>query len=237
MNKKIHKKPTGHTSLFKVSNKGTTEVKMDFPQTKEEIESTFMSAFVKQSLNESILPFKITYSSKNQENDLDYIIKTEKETMFCELTELVPENKMSRGGYRNAPRSFTVGEMTDHLYHTIKKKDIYVLKDQSILLVYITHGPFCILNEEQLILIRSMLISDKYKINAFKYIFLLFFLDPDSLITHNLCPGNVKKPSAKDRSRMREERVLHLRPTTITSNQEDGDYILVAQPQIIGKGI
>jgi hypothetical protein len=236
MKKKTHTKPSGCSTLFKVSKNGTQETRVIFPKQKEEIENMFMSAFVDRSQKTDLLPFRITKYTHNAENDLDYIIhiQGQEEPLLCELTELAPESMMSRG-YENTPTSYTVDEMTENLHKTIRLKYNYSIDSQSILLVYITHSSFnVIISEEHLSLIRSKLMTKKYKPNTFKYIFLLFFLDQDSLIIQKLYPTNIKRPSYRERSKIGKQLVKNIKPIITTNDKQEGDAsFFIAQPQII----
>jgi len=140
--KKKHIKPTGEIKPHLITGYGSNVApnRFIFPETKEDIEEKVANLFFRllQDTHNSIINQDFELVS-NEENDLDFAMKSKEEIVFLELTEIIPQQNM-KGGYKNLPNDYNIGAQAQVILDLIlKKSNKYAgIKSKIFLLMYIT---------------------------------------------------------------------------------------------------
>lgn len=141
-------KPTGETGFNKMSkekNRTTNEFhKIDFSQTKEEIESFIVETFIDHAKKRGFLPDEQITTKQNDLDDLDFTLIIAEEEVYLELMEIAPLEK-HKGGYENAPNRFNSYEFAEEILSKIQgKSEKYdgTTEKSIYLLTYVTDWKF-----------------------------------------------------------------------------------------------
>ncbi len=112
------RKPTGTTGPLHVSAEGAQFFQLEFPRTKEEIESFIVEAFLS---NSGSMPLRISEWKQNNQNDFDFSVKTTEGPKFLELMEIAPLENL-RGSYEKAPSSYKPYDFAAYILAKINDK-------------------------------------------------------------------------------------------------------------------
>ena len=136
---KQHKKPTGNLSLYKLSSSEKEEIKIQFPETKDNQETSIIELFIKLVKTNELINFPVDGYERNREQDLDFTIVNKNEKSLLELTELIPTDNM-KGGYASVSSLVDPDKLVKRLINIIDKKSKkYVgIKMPIDLLIYVT---------------------------------------------------------------------------------------------------
>lgn len=179
------KKPTGERTSAILSHVGTAAHvafnKLDFPETKAEIERLVIQVF-DRSLDEKLRRrFGITNIRQiSDENDLDCRINGIGGDWKMDLAEFVPGD-LSRAGYRGAPHQYTNGDLADKAIEVIRSKDAkYTGLDRPWLLLYTTAWQFAP-SENSHLIVSDALVRKPPKLG--RTMFMHLFTDLTAKIT------------------------------------------------------
>jgi len=181
------KKPTGITGSIKITAKETSFKKVDFPNTKEEIESSIMERFV-ENTNKQNTFFKFTSFNQNKQNDFDFSIET---TIGKNDIDLMEVAILEKGGYALASNKHNDLELSKSIFKKILGKSAkYGGKELPLfLLLYPTDFKF---NLSELTIQHLKYLLNK-KPHCFKMIFYFSLLDEQEGYARLLFPSEINE--------------------------------------------
>jgi hypothetical protein len=164
---KIHKKPTGNLSVYKMTENGKEEIKIEFPIVKNEQEIKLVNLFLKLIKTNELIDYPCDDYEQNNEQDLDFTIINQGVKSLLELTELIPGNL--KGGYNSVNPLVNQDELAKRLIDIINKKSQnYIGINTPIdLLVYVTDNNSNFSIEAE----KSLKIYLKQSKHSFRHIF------------------------------------------------------------------
>lgn len=142
-------KPSGTSGFFQVQvneqgNISGAFVQTPYPTEKAEIESQIIGSFI-SSMNKNLAvsgeEFFLSNPKQNQENNIDFTVKSPNGLAHLELIEIAP----LKGPYATAPSSYKPYEFAKAILAGIKKKSDHHAGTQwqdIFLLLYVTHWSF-----------------------------------------------------------------------------------------------
>lgn len=178
-----HRKPTGTTGPLHVSAEGAEFLQLEFPRTKEEIESFIVEAFVR---NSGSMPLRISEWKQNHQNDFDFSVVTTEGPKFLELMEIAPLENL-RGSYDKAPSSYKPYDFAAYILAKINgKSERYrgAASSNICLLMYITDWAFT-LSPTVIALLQYW---TAHQSHSFQYIFCYSPIDTESGIANLIYP-------------------------------------------------
>jgi hypothetical protein len=164
---KIHKKPTGNLSVYKITGNVKEEIKIDFPAIKSEQEIKLVELFLQQITTNELINYPYDYYEQNDEQDLDFTIINQGKKSLLELTELIPGNL--KAGYVSVSPLVNQDNLAQRLIDIIEKKsnNYNGIKIPIDLLVYVTDNNSNISIRSE----KSLKIYLKENKHVFRYIF------------------------------------------------------------------
>jgi hypothetical protein len=164
---KIHKKPTGNLSVYKITGNGKEEIKIDFPAIKSEQEIKLVELFLQQIKTNELINYPYDDYEQNDEQDLDFTIINQGAKSLLELTELIPGNL--KAGYNSVSPFVNQDTLAQRLINIIEKKskNYSGIKVPIDLLVYVTDNNSNISIQAE----KSLKIYLKENKHVFRYIF------------------------------------------------------------------
>lgn len=164
---KIHKKPTGNLSVYKITGNGKEEIKIDFPVIKSEQEIKLVELFLQQIKTNELINYPYDDYEQNDEQDLDFTIINQGAKSLLELTELIPGNL--KAGYNSVSPFVNQDTLAQRLINIIEKKskNYSGIKVPIDLLVYVTDNNSNISIQAE----KSLKIYLKENKHVFRYIF------------------------------------------------------------------
>lgn len=164
---KIHKKPTGNLSVYKITGNVKEEIKIDFPAIKSEQEIKLVELFLQQITTNELINYPYDYYEQNDEQDLDFTIINQGKKSLLELTELIPGNL--KAGYVSVSPLVNQDNLAQRLIDIIEKKsnNYSGIKIPIDLLVYVTDNNSNISIRSE----KSLKIYLKENKHVFRYIF------------------------------------------------------------------
>lgn len=176
-------KPTGITGALHVSAEGVEFLQLEFPKTKEEIETFIVEAFVR---NSGLMPLQISEWKQNHQNDFDFSIGTTEGPKFLELMEIAPLENL-RGSYDKAPSSYKPYDFAAYILAKINgKSERYrgATSSNICLLMYVTDWAFT-LNKTVIALLQYWAAHQSH---SFQYIFCYSPIDTESGVANLIYP-------------------------------------------------
>jgi hypothetical protein len=185
--RKRTRKPTGQTGPIRVSEGEISWEKIKLSQAKEEIEMYFAKRFV---ANEKVLqqtPFRFLGEPiPNQQNDLDFRIRTANGFKYMELMEAAPLESLM-GGYEIAPSSYKPYDFASYIVSKIMgKSNAYAptISRGILLLVYTTDWKFFV-SDSTITLLQYWTCKTTHR---FEGIFWYSPLDQENGVVHLIYP-------------------------------------------------
>lgn len=160
------RKPTGTTGPLQVSAEGAEFLQLEFPKTKEEIETFIVEAFVR---NSGSMPLQISDWKQNPQNDFDFSVETSEGPKFLELMEIAPLENLC-GSYDKAPSSYKPYDFAAYILAKINgKSERYrgAASSNIGLLMYVTDWAFTLSQT----LIALLQYWTAHQSHSFQYIF------------------------------------------------------------------
>lgn len=180
--KRPPRKPSGTDGAIKLDATGVHFEKIDFPNAKDGVEQHVADSFIASTGNPY---FSISSITKNQENDLDFLIETSKGKKFLELMEIAPLEGLG-GSYDKAPSSYKPYDLARFVKSHIQKKSNKYHSGKLpkiVLLVYTTDWRFAV-SETTICILQHWLATSSH---SFEYVYLHHPTKPIG-ITHVLYP-------------------------------------------------
>ena len=143
------KKPTGKSGSFRFGIKDSGEAsgefrKIGFPDEKDDIEEVIVSRFIMSAKEKFKEFFFISQPRKNELDDFDFTVKTQKGEAYLELMEIAPLD-LYKAGYEKAPKTYDRCELAEYVVSkVVGKSENYPnnLKRELFLLLYVTDFKF-----------------------------------------------------------------------------------------------
>lgn len=178
------KKPVGENGLIKLYVTEGIKTSKDFikvklPENKADIEKFFATKFLKViKIKKWFKRYENADISPNQENDLDFVLKTDEGEYHLELMEIAPLDYF-KTDFKNAPNLYYDYNFAKYVFEKITSKSnkYKSIKDRPLsLLLYITDWKF-LLSNTVISLLQYWLVSSNH---SFTEIYYITYIDDDS---------------------------------------------------------
>ena len=215
MRKKQPCKPVGISGPTLISNgpNGAKAefIKLQFPNTKEEIEHFIVKGFLRTAQQSGLLSSQGITIGQNKQDDFDFHLNwTDSTTKGLELMEVAPLEQIC-GSYESASESYKPYELADYIFNKILGKSSRYqtsVGDGLFLLIYITDLKFVLCNTV-IALLQYWSVHNKH---CFEKIYCYFPIMQDDGIVQLIYPTPPEYWESFNPDKYRENLTTNLNP-------------------------